>query len=298
MHDGQLRLEQLEFVLKPLSQEFKSQAVVTLSGVAQCTFKNCTVTLDAEKAEDVPLSVIAVADPRDVIKMGTTAGRDVPELRFDGCFVRGKGDLVTVHASQALDLKADNSLVALAGSFLVIEGNPREPSMTPATQVALAHVTTYLGGHLMLLQTGKDLKDLVRVQMSAADCLFHSADGNSLIHFEGDVSDEQKMKGRVVWESRHVAYSNFDLMLDQQSKGEQMPLPPYGTDKWMDGGRFRRVRFSAPPGDDQAFAKTLPSNFRVKPDADADSAGYGAEIDQLPRPGLESRAESAPATDD
>lgn len=83
--------------------------------------------------------------------------------------------------------------------------------------------------------------------MSAADCLFHSADGNSLIHFEGDVSDEQKMKGRVVWESRHVAYSNFDLMLDQQSKGEQMPLPPYGTDKWMDGGRFRRVRFMLRP---------------------------------------------------
>ncbi|MBV9126208.1 MAG: serine/threonine protein kinase, partial [Planctomycetes bacterium] len=46
LHDGQLKLEHLEFRLKPGTSGFIGQTVVTVAGFGQCQFKSCVATLD------------------------------------------------------------------------------------------------------------------------------------------------------------------------------------------------------------------------------------------------------------
>src|SRR5262249_43793799 len=88
LHDGQLRLEQLELLLKPGRRGFRNQAVIVVAGVGQCSLKNCVVTLDDGGVEGVPLDVLALADPKDVMKMDRPQdARKMPELSLDGCFV-------------------------------------------------------------------------------------------------------------------------------------------------------------------------------------------------------------------
>src|SRR5205085_8434761 len=69
IHDGQLKLEQLEMILKPGRSGFKSQVVASVTGVGQCTLKNCVVTLEGDGSEGVALAVLALTDPKDVMRM-------------------------------------------------------------------------------------------------------------------------------------------------------------------------------------------------------------------------------------
>lgn len=60
VHDGKLRLEGLEFRLQP-DDDFRSQAVVALTGSAQCTLKGCAITLDPS-GYGTTLAVATIAD--------------------------------------------------------------------------------------------------------------------------------------------------------------------------------------------------------------------------------------------
>lgn len=286
LSDGQLRLEQLEFALRPDKKEFRAQSVVTLAGVGRCSFKSCVATLDAEAAPQVPLAVVAMADPREVMRRGQaeSAPRQAPEVAFDGCFVRGRGDLVEVRASRPLNLQAQNSLVALAGSFLSVEGSHDEPPPTPLLEVTLDHVTAYLTGHLVLLHTSRDLKDHVPVRVrEASNCLFASADQKFLVHVEGEVSDQARMRDRFTWAGSHNAYSNIRGMLDRLR-------PADGPEGWAqafghgDARWLRKLHFAGSPKE-ASLTQTQPEAFRVAPQSEArDIQGYGADVAELPRP--------------
>jgi hypothetical protein len=300
LHDGQLHLERLQFLLKPSQREFKAQAVVTVAGVGECAFKNCVITLDTEDAaEGVRLAAVALADPADFKKMGGASGsaRDSARVALDGCFVRGKGDLVAVRASRPFDLDIANSLVALAGSFLNVKGKGKDVPIEPPVRVTLARSTAYLTGNLVLLQTDNDAKDLVRIEVvSASHCLFTSAGGSkALVHFDGDLTDENKMKSRFIWKGDDNACSNFEQLVDQQSseKYDMMPLQAYGKKKWLDdkqGPWFERKKVISPPSDDRLLTRVLPEDFKIKPDAEVGAQTYGPEIAQPPRPSEEGKS--------
>jgi hypothetical protein len=291
LHDGQLRLEGLEFHLQPPRADFKTQTVAALVGDGQCTFKDCVVTL--EQTREVQLTVATVADPSSVMRMGSApAPRPGPRVRFEGCFVRGAGDLVAVRPSRAFELRVEESLVALEGSLLVVDGNPREPAASPSGQVSLRRVTAYLSDHLVLLRAskeeGKTTRGLASTQLvSVLDCLFAAANGKALVHLDWVDTDDQ-MKRLFVWgEGRHNAYSNFTHLLDQQPRDEtMMALPPYDQTRWErftheEDGKFGRAKFAAPPEEGQ-LVKVQPAAFKVK--VETDMQGYGADVERLPRP--------------
>jgi serine/threonine protein kinase len=292
VYDSQLRLEQLEFHLLPGRSEFKAQTIVAVMGDGRCTFKDCVVTL--EENREVPLSVVTLADTTGVMKMGPQSSQQLPEVKMEGCFARGTGSLVKVSASRPFNLSVEDSLVALEGSFLVVEGNPREQgARSMHAEVALKQVTAYLTEHLIWLRAlkeeGRIAKGLVPMQMRpVTNCLFVSANGKSLVHCDGLDSDEQ-MKRCLSWaESGHNAYSNFSLFLDQQPTMESsaMAPAPYGRSQWEDftqepNARFERIRFYAPPAADMQLARSAPMDFKTRPDINLQN--YGADVERLPK---------------
>src|SRR5262249_13795590 len=80
LHDGQLRLEGLEFHLQPTRADFRTQTLAALVGDGQCVFKDCVLTL--EETREVQLAAATVADPNGVMRLGSTpASRPGPRLR-------------------------------------------------------------------------------------------------------------------------------------------------------------------------------------------------------------------------
>jgi serine/threonine protein kinase len=300
LHDGQLLLEGLEFHLAPGKKGFRSQAVVALLADGRCSFKDCVITL--EETKDVPLSVVILGDPAAVMRMNPQETQQVPRVRFQNCLVRGGGDLVTVHPSRPLQLTIDNSVLALAGSALVLEAGSRESTGRGAVEVSLAKVTTYLTDHLLWLRGTREetrpSRGLVPTHVrSVTGCLFAAASGKSLIHFDG-VDTEDQMRKLFFWEeSQDNQYSGFVQMLDQQVNPDEMMAPlPFNQTRWEDltqesSSRFERARFrEQPPSADESLAKVVPDSFRLEPG----STPSGADLDRVAHP-AEDRAARRPA---
>ena len=176
IYDGKLHLEDLEFRLRP-APKHHAQSVVALLG-GQCTFKDCQVTLD-RGGTDVALSLAVL--PERAKEMMKAEGKP-PALELVNCLVRGDGDLVDGHGSRPFDLKVQNTLAVLGGALLNLEpdadGQPASPSGQAV--LAFARLTAYLGGPLIRLQAGKDVKSLVPLICQPADCLFVPGAGRAL----------------------------------------------------------------------------------------------------------------------
>ena len=161
-----------------------------------------------------------------------------------------------MRVSRPFELKAEDSLLALNGSMLVIDANSKETSASRSAGITLSHVTTYLTDHLISLRAAKEsgTKGLVTTQIkSASDCLFVGAAGKALIHLEGIDMPEGQMQRYVSWsDSQRNTYSNYTQFLEQQPASDAMPQPPLTANAWRDftgdpdSSRFERVRFSAP----------------------------------------------------
>ncbi len=298
IHDGQLRLKQLEFLLRPTQAGFKSQTVATLVGVGQCTFKDCVATLDG--TDDVPLALVTLADPNSAMRLESRAGRQAPEVRCEDCFVRGNGNLVTARASRPFKLDLENSLVVLTGSLLTVEGNSDDTPPQPWAQITLTHVTAYLSDHFVHLRAVKNTKGLVFTNVMASDCLFAPAGTKSLIHLEG-LDNEDQMKRLLAWRGERNVYSSFQQLLDQQPRESSwtMAPPPYGKTQWEvftreSDGRFDKVRFAVAPASD-TMTRVAPADFKVK--AESDLTSCGADLDRLLKP-LEEHESSTPPPSD
>jgi hypothetical protein len=295
LHDGKLKLEQLEFVLHPANGRFKSQSVVAAVGEGVCTAEGCVFTLEA--AQDVRLAVVKVADLPGVMKMDMQPPRPAgghPAFGFTNCFIRGEGDLVAASAGRPFDLQADNCLVALAGSFLNREagGDDAFPANGAADGIQLTHVTAYLTGNLVRFRA-QDVRGLMPVHFtSVSDCLFvvPRSTGKALVHLDGPETDPDKMKVLLTWDGRHNAYLNFPQMLDQQPTGDPamvMAGMPYTQDKWKDftgerDGMFKGVSLPDLPAADAPLAKAAPGRFKAVKTDDTQPP-YGVNLDQLPK---------------
>ncbi len=298
--DGKLRLEGLEFYLRPGREEFTAQSVVDVIGGGECQFKNCVATLEEPRGK--PLALVMLTDPSQVMKMESGApGQPTPRVGLDHCFVRGQGDLLAVRAARPLFLNVANSLVALGGSFLNVEGNARDPRKAEPVKVELSQVTAYLTDYLVYLRAGKDGKGPVPVQVTkAANCLFASAsEGKALVHLDGLEALDFQMKNQFSWENgRQNTYSKFQPMLDQKPKGDEVPMLPFDQQKWKSftneaDGVFSPVKFADPPeADAAALSRTTPPQFKVKGETTPPSCG--AEVDQMPRPFRPSGEAEAP----
>jgi hypothetical protein len=302
VHDGQLTFEGLEFRLQPRADGFDSQSVVTLFEDGVVHFNRCAVTLSG-RGGTTPLAVVTLAELGVAPPLPAPREGAGPKVGFEGCFVRGDGDLVWARASRPFELRAEGTLAALTGSLLNVEQTREDAPAAAAGQrvpVTLHRVTAYLGAHLIRLRCA-DLKALVPVAVDQAKaCLFVSAEGKSLVHFDGPKATDDKVRDKLVWRGEQNQYSNyFNYMLDQQPRGEEMPrMDPVTPNKWKeytrgggggdDESKFVRVTFAGPLWPDSpnvAPAAVTRDRFRVE----GGSLEAGAAVEQLPSPSGEPR---------
>jgi serine/threonine protein kinase len=286
LQSGKLRLEKLEFVLKPERDEFTAQSVAALAGNGQCEFKDCVITLD-RNGRAIPLAVVSVAANGGVMKIDSSSGPTAPRVSFEQCFVRGEGDLIWSRTSRPFDLEAKHTLAALTGSLLNVETKEENAAASgPKVAMRLRRVTTYLGGNLIRLQVGKDLKALVPMDCKTSYCLFvPPATGRALIHLDGPEISDDKFGEKLKWEGDANAYGNFNPLFDQQqSDTSVMSRFTMNLDKWKTfcgetTSKFTGVKLATgPAADKDPFTQMKPSQFKP---AASDLSGTGADLEAL-----------------
>jgi serine/threonine protein kinase len=281
VYNGKLRLEELELRLRP-SRDATSQAVVSFLGDGECTFKDCLITLD-RSGRTTPLMVAVLNEPGRLMRKPDATADQKPRIGLENCVVRGQGDLIWSQGGQPAELALKNSLIALTGSLLSVEGNKDMPPPMSALSVRLQRVTTYLGGNLLRLKAAKDLKSVAQIQCTPEECLFLPGAGDRvLIHLEGPESEERGLKGKVSWETGKNAYGNFTTLLEQQTIGAMMQMPlPSNLEAWktsFSGEMDSEYNIKLPAASDAAaLPQLLPSAFRI-PEALKD---YGADLTAL-----------------
>jgi hypothetical protein len=301
--DGRLIFENLEFELPPPPAGLKTQSVVYVTGEGQCTFKKCLFTLKEPREAQAPRSLFMLPDPNTVMRKDNKGpSQGGPRLRLENCFVRGDGELVTVRGSQAFNLEVEESLIALDGSLLTMDGSTKEPPTKPPVQISLARTTVYVSEPLLVLRAceSKPMPGLVPTHVvQVANCVIASGrEKNALVHLEGMDSDEQ-MRRLFTWgEGKQNIYSGFMNMLEQRPRPDNaMPLSQFDKSKWLDftpretDRRFDKVTFAGwPPTVDRPLARALPAYFRLK--LPADLTAYGVDVERVPRPPMEPEAPS------
>lgn len=289
VRDGQLTLEGLEVRLTPPAGASEPMSVVRLQRDGGIEFRRCVLTLDGPARA---LSAVSLPDAPD----GMPPPRDGagPRVTFRNCFIRGEGDLVTSRTNHPFQLTVNDTLAALTGSLLTIDNAEEKTPFSPGkrVQVALDHVTAYLGGHLVRLRCG-DLRHLVPVEVTrAASSLFASSgDGAraSLIHLEGPSAAADKLKEKVVWKAGEQNYFSqaFGSMVDQPPRGEnEMSSEGVSWEGWRGfanevNSKNGPVKFTGPlPPLAPATSVTL-SAFRVE---SGGPQNVGARLTELPEP--------------
>jgi hypothetical protein len=304
--DGELRLEGLEFALRPGRTEYHSQAVVAVAGGGLCTFHDCVITL--EEIEGVALAAVQLpdADPIPRANAGRPPAASPPRIRFENCFVRGKGDLLTARGGRRFELELDGTLAALEGSLVVTHGAARDPAAGGVAQVRLRRSTAVVTEHVLDLRSARDEEAARHAGPAPAavvceDSLLAAAAGRPLVRVDGVDADEQ-VRQLVAWAARQTVYANTGpTVLDVvPTTPERMPLPmPYDAEKWLAFTRepdaaapFARVKFANLPGGmEKPWPRSRPADFRPKVtdgSRPADGlADVGAPLDGLPAPGGE-----------
>lgn len=275
LYDGKLRLEDLEFRLRPANAEYESQAVVALVGGGQCSLKNCTITLD-RASKETALSVATLSEPAmAMMKMDTQA----PLLELENCLVRGDGDLARSRTGKPFDIRLRNTLLALNGSLLLAEADGGGATAGSQRSVlSLSRVTSYLAGPLIRLQAGKDFKALASLTCKPNECVFVAATGKALVLLDGNDVGARALKDKLSWEPGNNVYANFTDMVSFQPRGEEMTAPALNQQQWKEfsgemSGRFQTVKFAGPVPTESNYLGVTPSPFKV-----LDPANYGADV--------------------
>jgi hypothetical protein len=292
LYHGQLKFENLEFLLKPDRGDYSSQTVVAIAGYGRCLFKQCVITLDPAFKE-VRLSAVTLLDSKGVMKMPTKAdGRTAPEVVVRTCLIRGQGSLLAGRACRPYDLDVANSLVVLEGSLLDADGTPREMMVERGAQIKLAHVTTYLTENLLHLYGGKAGKGFLTLRVEpASDCLFASPQGKPLVHLESLDSEEQ-MRRAFAWKGGNNAYSGFDKMLEMQPGDGEVVMRRFDPESWQKSfaniadanPTFLKQKLDFGEMETKSPAQVLPEDFRLAAGVRQELGGVGVALDELPRP--------------
>ena len=312
--NGQLRLENLEFRIRPPQLElgkpgYVTQAVVHLLGDGQCSFANCMITLDQGNQMSTSLAVAMLPDNDSVMKMDMKMDPSTPprvegkpRVSFSNCFVRGTGDLVRNQTGRPCDLDVSGLLIAVSGSFCNVDVTGTAGASDQRSILKLDKTTAYLGGQFLRVKGGKDLNDIDKLpthQVNAAECVFlPAAAGQALVRIETqDSSDmeglEEKLKKRVVWEgTRTNGFGDFDPFLRHSPTGSDSVETVFAlksTGEWKSflGASDLQLRFhitlAKPLDRDSAFPILTPDQMRPREQLDA-GADLGTLQKLLPAP--------------
>jgi hypothetical protein len=243
---------------------------------------------------------VVLADPGTVMRKDPkpVMASPGPSVSLKRCFVRGSGDLVNCRASRPFRLEAQQTLVALSGSVLIVDAGKYDDSSdaSPRSEVDFRNVTAVVGGNLLLLrpatprdQPSEDLKGIVPVSWTPDGCLFASLGGASsaraLVSIERGKASDATLLQKIPWKAGKNAYS-FPEFIDQPLSPDDlksMKSTPYNREGWKtftsetDARFLDMVKLSDIP---ENLARARPSQF-VLPEL----KDYGPTMEKLPTPG-------------
>jgi serine/threonine protein kinase len=286
LYDSELRLENLEILLK--STRYKSQAAVALFGDGKCDFSKCVFTMKDTKDS----RVVIFGDPGQIMKMPSKTGRQMPEVYFKDCFIRGEGELVRYQVSRPAKVDMENSLVALAGPFASINANPKEPPVDPAGVLRLKSVSTFLTGSLVKLKGDEVAKFFAKTNVDATKCLFAALAGKPLIRLDKLDFDQEQLSVYLPWIGKEPnAYTGYNKMVDQPDgmMGRLRDWQPE-PDARMLTVKFKLPSLSERPLSQAVLDDFLPMQFQM------DLQGYGASLQAADLPPLDAPT-TEPAAD-
>jgi hypothetical protein len=293
---GTLTLEDLHLRLQPgRTASFTSQSIATITNDAQVICKRCTITLAPEAPFDedgckVRLAVVTLTD--GVRAQRPNERRGTPQVRLDRCVVRGHGDLLTVVPGRGFALHVEQTLAALSGSGIRVEG------AVNAGATGTVHLvrSTFALGKPVLNVGGKDGEGkplaVVGVALHAHECLFASQGAGALVTIDGVDGDEQARQ-LLKWEARDCVYDGkyAAAVLDLQTmSAQQMPLAAWDAKKWLAwtreaGEPFKKVQFALAPLP-RSLVNVRPADFRVRftdwKGSEVDAVAPGAAWQDLP----------------
>ncbi|HZZ78121.1 MAG TPA: hypothetical protein VFE62_06365, partial [Gemmataceae bacterium] len=202
--EGKLQFEQLGFVLDPQALGFESQSVVHLGEAAHCAFKQCVVTLKAQS--DVQLNVATLVDLNLMMKMDTAP--PPARLEFHDCFIRGRGDLVSLRGSRVLNVEMKNSLVVLDGSLLDVTASDKA-AMRPQDGVRwkMERTSAFTTDSIFALRS-RTANGLARTDADVKGCLLVSLrPERPIVLLDMKTGDLERY---LKWEGDQNSYANFD----------------------------------------------------------------------------------------
>ncbi|MCI0683977.1 MAG: serine/threonine protein kinase [Gemmataceae bacterium] len=286
LHDGKMTFENLEIVLEPDQEKFKAQTLAQLDGNARCEFRNCVITLkqDYEKnPETVPLSVITLSEIDDAMAMmGPKSSRAAAEVVFNHCFIRGEGVAVANPGGRPIDLRLDNTLAGLTGSFLTAKGGMKDAAADPGVKLNLIKSSIFTTRPMFVFETGRNAKGLppLRVEQ-AAGCLLVALEDQPLI--TAAYPDMTLMwRAYVDWRGGGAgnAYVGFDRLLQDIAGDFRLDQTSWQNAFYRDGvmplftrATFKLARTARP------LWLAVPDDFKTKDQLDM-LQPFGAALDE------------------
>jgi serine/threonine protein kinase len=294
LFSGGITFKDLQFHL-PLKamHESKWAGVLMLAGGAECAFQHCVVTMDDNAG--IPSAVVMLAGDAD--SMAQLVDKSPPHIRLDNCFVRGRGDLLTLRPSRPFQLEMNNSLIGLDGSFATIFGQPKETAFASDGQIVCNHVTTYLSDYWLDFRANEEDRKMAgfnRLQIKCEKCRFVAANNRPLLHGVG-IDGETLMNQVLSWGNRTNLYGNFSQMLDVElpNATTMMPMMPLTAKNWRNQtfeseDSFVEMQIAHKPSADRPWARMRADDFVAKrldmKKSDINPNDFGANAAELPNP--------------
>ncbi len=170
LQEGKLQFEQLEFRLDPGQADFASQSIVHLGEAGHCTFKHCVITLRTENKTE--LSAVTFVDLERMMKMDSPAP-GAGRVEFQECFIRGKGDLVSLRGCRLLHVEMKNSLVALDGSLLDVTAADKAMAMEQGVRWKMERSSVFTTDSIFALRSMTGV-GLTKTEAEIKNCLLVS----------------------------------------------------------------------------------------------------------------------------
>ncbi|HEV3144626.1 MAG TPA: hypothetical protein VGZ47_12125, partial [Gemmataceae bacterium] len=295
LFSGSLTFKDLQFRL-PLSalRESKWAGVVQLTASGECSFQHCTITM--EDNTNIPSAVVLLSADADA--MSQLADKNPPHIRFDNCFVRGRGDVLTVRPSRPFQMELNNSLIGLDGSFATVFGQGKEAAFPTDGQIVCQHVTTYLNDYWLDFRANEEDRKMAGfsgLRIKCENCRFVAANNRPLVHGVGiDVDTLWNQNQVLKWEPGSNLYGNFAQMLDVELPGNSMmPMMPLTPKAWRSRtseseDSFVDMQIAHKPGADRPWSRMRAEDFAAKrvdmKKIDIKLNEYGANASELPAP--------------
>jgi hypothetical protein len=202
---GTLQFEQMQFLLDPVQTGRESLSVVHVGEAAHCIFKKCVVSLRTTQP-NIELNVVTFVDLDRMMKMDSPAP-PAARVEFHECFVRGKGDLVSLRGCRLLYVEMKNSLVALDGSLLDIDAKDKNMPMGQGVRWKMERTSVFTTDSIFALRS-KTGVGLTKTQADIDGCLFVSLlPEKPIVLLDMKNGDLDKF---LDWRGEQNFYANFD----------------------------------------------------------------------------------------